>query len=147
MKNKIKSNRVKGSPLIGFSEWNLDVKKHFDNLLQDMITEGMKFATENYECDVSFPFFWEEKDENQIIKSPSIIHVELPIGPMEGEHPAWEVDLSDAVARMIDVCDDAPECYALELEGIRKEFLRLAEKLDAALEKHRKPKEGEGNAN
>ena len=147
MKNKIKSNRVKGSPYIGFSEWNLDAKKHFDNLLQDMITEGMKFATENYECDVYFPFFWEEEDENQIIKSPSIIHVELPIGPMEDEHPAWEVNLNDAVARMIDVCDDSPECYAPALEGIRKEFLRLAEKLDAALEKHRKPKEGEGNAN
>jgi len=136
MKNKIKTTYVEGSPYIDFSEWNLGGKEKFDNLLQDMIAEGMKFATENYKCDVYFPSFWEEKDEDAIIKSPSIIHVGLPIGPMEDENPAWEFDLNDMVENMIDICDDAPDCYAFALEGIRKEFLRLAEKLDAALEKH-----------
>lgn len=76
----------------GFEAWNLDAREKFDSLLDDMIAEGFKIATEEYELEAWF-----------IPEDPLNVHVRLPCGPNEDEGPAWSFNLIELVENEIEI--------------------------------------------
>lgn len=69
---------------------------------------------------------------------PTMIYVELPIGPSDEENPRWSFHLSDLVDSIIDLHEEG-EQGPLGSKGrksavaVRDSLRRLADQLDAAL--------------
>jgi hypothetical protein len=96
----------------GFTEWNLDARADFDSLLNNMIAQGMKIATEEYECGAYF------RREN-----PLEIRVELPCGPNEDEGPAWIFSLAELVENEIEMFTVTTEGNRIALDEEGREWL------------------------
>jgi hypothetical protein len=109
--------RNKKSTPIGFGEWSLKSRTQFDellegmveqlhdrntellekfnNLLDVMLQEGFRIATEQYECVVMFETI-----------TPLVLNIQLPIGAQDYEGPEWNFDLSEMIKNEIEGCQE-----------------------------------------
>jgi len=134
----------KKSARIGFHEWNLNAWNEFrdklDDLLSQIMKEGMEIAITEYKCNAWFPIEWGDSDGvgGKTPDDPTMIYVELPIGPSDEENPRWSFHLSDLVDSIIDLHEEG-EQGPLGSKGrksavaVRDSLRRLADQLDAAL--------------
>jgi len=132
--------RVKTSPPIDFTEWNLFDEEEIAALFKALMRKGFEHATEHYVCHA---WFATDRDTDFDIDNPTDIVVELPIGATEDDSPAWIFSLTDMVKEMIEWNEHGKggqidEEYRPQFVLIRDDLRRLANLLDAALA--RKPK-------
>ena len=130
---------------IGFGEWNLDartqfdelidamvddlhqrkldLRQRFDALLDNMLCEGFKLASEQYQCDAYLHG-----------TNPVQMVVTIPIGRGEYEGPQWRFNLTEMIKDQIEgMCAGGridPDCRdeALEIKASLMELVELIEK-------------------
>jgi hypothetical protein len=130
---------------IGFDEWNLnartqfdelieamvddlqerklDLRQRFDALLDDMLREGFKLASERYQCNAYLHG-----------TNPVQMVVTIPIGPEEDDGPQWRFNLTEMIKDQIEgLCSFGridPDCRdeALEIKASLMELVELVEK-------------------
>jgi len=137
-KKRAKGTYDKLSAKIGFHEWNLDVSEKMAEYFKDALKEGFAIATEEYECFATFAC--DSLPDNEPITSPGLIHVGLPIGPEEYEDACWDFSLTDLVENMIGFVEHGEGGYIDDVDkpplvAVRDELRRLADVLDAAMER------------
>ena len=146
---KPKGKRVKHSPYINFSEWNLTAKQElseaFENIFERCLAEACEVATEEREPNIYFPHVYNSGKKpsdgfgGKCPDDPTTIYVQLPLGDDEDEGPMWSLKFSELIDWIVKfnadddeteiVCEDQVKQVREIVEGLRKQI----ERLEAAL--------------
>lgn len=118
---------------IGFLKWNLEAQEKLDDVMAEILDEGLQIAA-TYEVEAYLA-----PDDD--IEKPTMITVMIPIGEHEGEGPTWQFSFDDLIADFI--------CFVEEGEGeggpitdpatrpkaiaIRDRLRALADQIDARI--------------
>jgi hypothetical protein len=108
MKNKTKPRGIKmkhdpETSNFGFDLWNLDTQQKFQNLINDMIAEGMEIATKEYDA-----FAYIEPSE------PDTLRVGLPVGSDSSDNAYWTVSLARIVRNVAQLTGSHAELTAFK---------------------------------
>jgi hypothetical protein len=122
---------------IGFCEWDLDslnaLGEKMNEALLDVMREGLKMATEEYDVWASFRL---PED------GPLLVRVGLPVGPSDCEDVYWEFPLAGLVDESIAEdnygLDDKDDINVLTEyhKRLRDELRSLADRIDEAISRH-----------
>jgi hypothetical protein len=130
-----KGKRWKNAAPIDFTTWNLFDTDDFMEFVNGLLKEGLKFATENYECEA---WFIADFADGEPVDDPTTIAVQLPLGAGEGEGPTWTFSLTELVDYIIEyrergdggpLEEDSKPTVVLMRDALRM----LADRLDEAL--------------
>lgn len=148
---KPKGKRVKHSPYINFSEWNLTAKRElseaFEKIFERCLAEACEVASEEYELNAFFPKSWDgysKKDRDGLggkcPDDPTTIYVQLPLGDDEYEGPTWSFKFSELIDYIVEGngCDekemvDPKQAKQVReiIEGLKIQIKRLEDALIA----------------
>jgi len=144
---KTVGKHVKTSAKFGFHVWNLDAmqvdQKAYQKFIEEIIREGVEIATSEYDCSAYFPVEHSDlsiaaRGGDKAIHDPTIIYVELPVGPDDIEMPKWSFSLTELVNNMLEMVehgDGGPidRQDTAPLIAVRDALRMLADRIDARL--------------
>jgi hypothetical protein len=108
---KVKGEKVDKPGRFGFDHWNTDARKNLDDefakmfaevvkriigkTVDEIITECLDIATNEYECDA----FLDRQDVNAVV-------VELPLGESDEAGPQWKFSFIDLIKNEIELFEE-----------------------------------------